>query len=211
MLAGTPAAQAGLKEGDTIVAVDGQPVRSSHDLTDRLDRLPSQAAIHLEVVRGRGSARERLTIELRTCSRPDTGEQAARFPTRHLPVSPESSRPAQTGSTWHRSRTEAGIQNCPRSRGSHGCTGAVIRVKDSSNRHHPSTGPPIPPGISGPDGYREQCRFDQGSTSAGSSGSGCGVNPATSPQPSSRTCPAASTRGTQADCASRCCRSPGAT
>ena len=80
MLAGTPAASAGLKAGDTIVAVDGHPVRSSHDLTDRLDRLPSQAAIRLDVIRGRGPERRRLNVELRTCSRPDSGEQVSRVP-----------------------------------------------------------------------------------------------------------------------------------
>ena len=97
VLAGTPAALAGLKAGDTIVAVDGQPIHSSHDLTDRLDRLPSQTAIHLDVVRGRGSQRQRLNMELRTTSRPDTGEQAARSSPRPPAGQPELPRPAQTG------------------------------------------------------------------------------------------------------------------
>ena len=93
MLAGTPAASAGLKAGDTIVAVDGHPVRSSHDLTDRLDRLPSQTTIRLDVIRGRGPERRRLTVELRTCSRPDSGEQAVRGPS--SAAQPESPKPAQ--------------------------------------------------------------------------------------------------------------------
>lgn len=97
VLAGTPAALAGLRAGDTIVAVDGQPVRSSHDLTDRLDRLPSQTAIRLDVVRGHGPERQRLLMELRTCSRPDTGEQAARGPDPSAADQPESPRPAQSG------------------------------------------------------------------------------------------------------------------
>ena len=90
VLAGTPAAAAGLKAGDTIVAVNGQSVRSSHDLTDRLDRLPSHASIRLDVVRGHGPGpdQQRLTMELRTSSRPDTGEQVLHMPAPVVQVSP---------------------------------------------------------------------------------------------------------------------------
>ncbi len=49
VVAGTPAALAGLQAGDAIVAVDGQPVRSPQDLTDWLDRLPAQSMIRLDV------------------------------------------------------------------------------------------------------------------------------------------------------------------
>ena len=45
VLAGTPAALGGLRAGDAIVGVDGQPVRSPPDLTDRLDRLPAQLMV----------------------------------------------------------------------------------------------------------------------------------------------------------------------
>ena len=54
VLTGGPAAGAGLQAGDAIIALDGQPVRSPHDLTDWLDRLPAQSTIRLDVLRGRG-------------------------------------------------------------------------------------------------------------------------------------------------------------
>ena len=70
VLTGTPAALAGLSPGDKIVSLDGHPIHSSNDLTDRLDRLPSQTTVHLDVIRGRGVDIQRLRVELRTTSRP---------------------------------------------------------------------------------------------------------------------------------------------
>ncbi|MGC8641334.1 MAG: S1C family serine protease [Isosphaeraceae bacterium] len=70
VLTGSPAALAGLSPGDKIKSLDGQPIHSSNDLKDRLDRLPSQTTVHLDVVRGRGVDIQRLRIELRTTSRP---------------------------------------------------------------------------------------------------------------------------------------------
>src|SRR5271166_1264776 len=81
VMAGTPAALAGLRAGDAIVAVDGQPVRSPPDLTDRLDRLPAQSMIRLDVVRGRGPQRQHMTLALRTSSRTEAGTQAGLSPT----------------------------------------------------------------------------------------------------------------------------------
>jgi serine protease Do len=98
VMAGTPAALAGLRAGDAIVAVDGQAVRSPHDLTDRLDRLPAQSMIHLDVVRGRGPQRQQMTLALRTSSRTEPSTHAglssasgssAGQPTPSLPVQTE--------------------------------------------------------------------------------------------------------------------------
>jgi S1-C subfamily serine protease len=80
VIPGTPAALAGLRAGDAIIAVDGQPVRSPCDLTDRLDRLPAHSMIHLVVVRGRGPQQQKLTHAFQTGSRPEYGTQTALSP-----------------------------------------------------------------------------------------------------------------------------------
>ena len=92
VMAGTPAAKGGLRAGDTIIAVDGQPVRSPHDLTDRLDHLPAQSTIRLEIVRGRGSQRQRMILALQTSSRMEAGSQANLSP----PDRPTEDQPALT-------------------------------------------------------------------------------------------------------------------
>ncbi|MGZ3412436.1 MAG: S1C family serine protease [Isosphaeraceae bacterium] len=99
VMAGTPAALAGLRAGDAIVAVDGQPVRSPPDLTDRLDRLPAQSMIRLDVVRGRGPQRQHMTLALRTSSRTEAGTQTGLSSTPGSSVGqPSSPKPAQTES-----------------------------------------------------------------------------------------------------------------
>jgi len=70
VLAGTPAAESGLRTGDRIVSVDGRPIQSAHDLTDRLDRIPARTTIQLGVIRGPAPRRERILLSLRTASRP---------------------------------------------------------------------------------------------------------------------------------------------
>ena len=70
VLNGTPASQAGLQAGDSIVEIDGQAIRSVHDLIDRLDRIPARATIVLGVVRDRGQRRQRISLSLRAASRP---------------------------------------------------------------------------------------------------------------------------------------------
>ncbi len=97
VMAGTPAALAGLQAGDAVVAVDGQPVHSPHDLTDRLDRLPAQSMIHLDIVRGRGPQRQHMTLALRTSSRTEAGTEAALFPAPGASLAqPSSLGPVQT-------------------------------------------------------------------------------------------------------------------
>jgi serine protease Do len=70
VLAGTPAAESGLRKGDCIVSVNGGAIRSAHDLTDRLDRILARAIIQLGVLRGPGSEREKIVLSLCTASRP---------------------------------------------------------------------------------------------------------------------------------------------
>jgi serine protease Do len=89
VLAGTPAAQAGLRPGDGIVALDEYRIRTAHDLTDRLDRIPACTTIQLGVIRGRGPQRQRISMSLRTASRPET----ARLPG---PDSPPATSPASS-------------------------------------------------------------------------------------------------------------------
>ncbi len=64
--AGSPAEKAGLAREDRIVRLDNRPIRTTDDLTDRLDRTPAGAEVTLEALRG--PARHRLA--LRTVVRP---------------------------------------------------------------------------------------------------------------------------------------------
>jgi S1-C subfamily serine protease len=96
VLAGTPAAEAGLRTGDRIVSVDGRPIRSAHDLIDRLDRILARTTIQLGVIRAHGSRREKILLSLRTASRPSRNQvtQVESTTSGLPPASPGSSTPS---------------------------------------------------------------------------------------------------------------------
>jgi len=59
---GSPAEKAGLKRGDAIVAVDGQPIREPRDLSRRIAALEPGKTVALTVLR---NGKERtVTIEI---------------------------------------------------------------------------------------------------------------------------------------------------
>ncbi|GAC1474561.1 MAG: hypothetical protein NVSMB9_25160 [Isosphaeraceae bacterium] len=70
VLADTPAERAGLKSGDRVVAIDGRPVRSPYDLTDRLDRTPADSEITLDLVPAAAPSVGNARLTLRTARRP---------------------------------------------------------------------------------------------------------------------------------------------
>jgi S1-C subfamily serine protease len=71
VLADTPAERAGLKAGDRVIAIDGVPVRSPYDLTDRLDRTPADAEVTLDLVRAAaGNSHQIQRLTLRAARRP---------------------------------------------------------------------------------------------------------------------------------------------
>lgn len=76
VIGGTPAALAGLEAGDSIVELDGQPIRSPHDLTHQLDRILAGAEVRLNVLRSRGPKPQRMTFDVRTGSRADAAQHA---------------------------------------------------------------------------------------------------------------------------------------
>jgi len=81
VLPGTPAEESGLRTGDRIISVNGVPIRSAHDLTDRLDRILAHTTIQLGVIRGHASRREKIFVSLRTASRPSQRQVAQVEPT----------------------------------------------------------------------------------------------------------------------------------
>ena len=60
-----PAAQAGLRQGDVIVSVDGRPVTSAARLTELISRQRAGATVTVEVVSSRGRQSYRVTLMAR--------------------------------------------------------------------------------------------------------------------------------------------------
>jgi serine protease Do len=106
VLAGTPAAAAGLQPGDTIVALDGRPIRSTHDLIDKLDRIPARTTILLNVSRVLGPGQQRISLSVRTASRPDPPRlaQVAAPPPESRPITQRLTKPVAVTATLTASR-----------------------------------------------------------------------------------------------------------
>jgi serine protease Do len=106
VLAGTPAAAAGLQPGDTIVALDGRPIRSTHDLTDKLDRIPARTTIVLNVIRVLGPRQQRISLSVHTAGRPDPPRlaQIASSAPESIPITQRLTKPVTVTATLTVSR-----------------------------------------------------------------------------------------------------------
>jgi serine protease Do len=76
----TPAGRSGLKSGDRLIALNDHPVRTSTDLTDRLDWTSADADVTLDFYRGAGPSRERRRLTLRTTTRPPLEPEPVKAP-----------------------------------------------------------------------------------------------------------------------------------
>lgn len=83
IVAGTPAEQAGLRDGDRVLSVAGRPVASWDEMVRALQAHPGQE-IAVEVGRGAGDAAQRLTLRL--TPRDEGGVGRAGFEQHTLPV-----------------------------------------------------------------------------------------------------------------------------
>ena len=75
VMEGTPAAQAGMKAGDIVVAFEGRPVTETRLLQRLITRAPMDRDIRLTVLRTAG--RKALPVRLVTMPRPVAGERIA--------------------------------------------------------------------------------------------------------------------------------------
>ncbi|HZF03284.1 MAG TPA: Do family serine endopeptidase [Patescibacteria group bacterium] len=62
IVSGSPAASAGLKPGDVIVAFQGEPIQNPHDLTRRVAGTPPGSKVTLRVARGSGETSVDVTL-----------------------------------------------------------------------------------------------------------------------------------------------------
>jgi serine protease Do len=75
VMADTPAARAGMKQGDIVVAFEGRPVTDTRLLQRLIGRAPADGDIRLTVLRREG--RQALPVRLVTMPRPVAGERLA--------------------------------------------------------------------------------------------------------------------------------------
>ncbi len=76
----TPADRAGVKMGDVITALNGEPIQSSPDLIARLARMQPGSSVSLTVYRG--GKPQQLSVKLGQFEQPKTREQVAEKPQR---------------------------------------------------------------------------------------------------------------------------------
>ncbi len=62
---GSPASRAGLKGGDVITAVNGNPVKTGDDLVDAVTRAPVGSKVEISYVRDRREKKTSVTVESR--------------------------------------------------------------------------------------------------------------------------------------------------
>lgn len=67
LVAGGPAADSGIEQGDVILAIDGEPVEDSRDLTRRVGNVPADESVEFRVLR---DGRER-TLRVQLGARPE--------------------------------------------------------------------------------------------------------------------------------------------
>jgi serine protease Do len=70
---GKPAAEAGVKEGDVIIEVDGRPMRNNRDVIDYISYLPVGSTVKLTVIR----EGQHKVLSAKTAERPDESEKDA--------------------------------------------------------------------------------------------------------------------------------------
>ena len=81
-----------MKAGDRIVALDGHPIHSPNDLTDRLDRTAAGAEVAVSLLRGDAPHRDRLALTVHTGPRPAPPEKNKPAPDKDKDK-PERARP----------------------------------------------------------------------------------------------------------------------